>query len=166
MSWNTLADLTTGQIVTETHMDEIRENIEYLHSPNKDLVEHNEGSDYTTTSTSFVDVDATDLSQTLTTTGGNVLVLCQVVVLSGTAANTYFDVDIDGTRFGTANTLGLATWKVNDANDFGSITLAFIVDGLSAASHTFKLQWRVSAGTTTMYSTTANYPVIFHVIEL
>ena len=30
MTWNTLTNLTTGQLVTETHMDNIRENIEHL----------------------------------------------------------------------------------------------------------------------------------------
>jgi hypothetical protein len=30
MSWHTLTNLTQGQLVTETHMDNIRENIEYL----------------------------------------------------------------------------------------------------------------------------------------
>jgi hypothetical protein len=30
MTWNTLTNLSTGQVVTETHMDNIRENIEHL----------------------------------------------------------------------------------------------------------------------------------------
>lgn len=30
MTWNTLTNLTAGQLVTETHMDNIRENIEHL----------------------------------------------------------------------------------------------------------------------------------------
>ena len=30
MTWNTLTNLSQGQIVTETHMDNIRENIEHL----------------------------------------------------------------------------------------------------------------------------------------
>jgi hypothetical protein len=30
LTWNTLTNLTTGQLVTETHMDNIRENIEHL----------------------------------------------------------------------------------------------------------------------------------------
>lgn len=30
MTWNTLTNLSTGQVVTETHMDQIRENIEHL----------------------------------------------------------------------------------------------------------------------------------------
>jgi len=29
MTWNTLTNLTAGQLVTETHMDDIRENIEH-----------------------------------------------------------------------------------------------------------------------------------------
>jgi hypothetical protein len=30
MTWNTLTNLASGQLVTETHMDDIRENIEHL----------------------------------------------------------------------------------------------------------------------------------------
>jgi hypothetical protein len=30
MPWNSLTNLTTGQLVTETHLDQIRENIEHL----------------------------------------------------------------------------------------------------------------------------------------
>lgn len=163
--WTTMNNLTTGDLVTEADMDAIRSNIEYLHAANHDLVEHVEGTSYTTTSTTFVDVDAADLAQTLTTTGGNVLVLCTLVVSHPTAgARVEFDLEVDGARQG--QDFGLAYVYGSAITTQQPVALALVADGLSAAAHTFKLQWRVSGGTATLYSTSGTTPVVFHVIEL
>lgn len=106
----------------------------------------NEGSDYTTTSTSFVDVDATNLALTITTTGGDV-----EVHFDGNAYNAslteqiFFDVDVDGTREGLDDGF---IYIITNSGKQPSFTR--LITGLSAASHTFKLQWKTTASTATI----------------
>lgn len=163
-SWTTMNDLATGDLVTEADMDAIRGNIEYLLDPNKARVLRNNSGNYTTTSTAFVDVDATNLAVTLTTNGGPVL-----VIASGAARNTSssdatcFDAAVDGTRIGADFDQGLV--RVTGTN-YGSMAFAALVTGLSAGSHTFKLQWRVTAATGNLISESGKHPVQFSAIEL
>lgn len=118
---------------------------------------------YTTTSTTFVDVDNTNMSITLTTGARR----CMIVVSgSGYHSDTNhwaFDIDIDGSRQGQAFGLVFGG-DVTTQNQSRSFT--YITDVLSAASHTFKLQWRVDGGTATLYANTTNTPLIFSVVEL
>lgn len=138
-------DLTAGGSVTIT----------------QDNYTANEGTDYTTSSTSFVDVDAAGFSLSITTTGNPVLVgFTGVTFMGGSGQEMYFDVDIDsGTpMFGDD---GVA---MNESNRRHSTTFLKLVTGLSAATHTFDLQWKVSANTGTLYAGagTASYDLHPH----
>ena len=112
--------------------------------------ELNEGSDYTTGSTSFVDVDGTNLSLTITTSGGPVLVGWTMPLLTGTG-KVFFDVEIDSVREGGNDGIArhgnISTFAASQTSG-----IAYLVTGLSAASHTFKLQWKVSAGSATIFA--------------
>lgn len=107
----------------------------------------NEGANYSTSSTSFADIDSTDLSATVTTAGGNMDITFVGYIDSDTGgARTYFDLLVDGAR-----------WYGDDGGGVyvlldGPFCFRAFVTGLSAASHTFKMQWKVSAGTSTMYA--------------
>jgi hypothetical protein len=103
---------------------------------------------YTTTSTTFVDIDGTNTNFTITT--GAHRVMCGFV---GEVDNntldliTYLDVEVDGTRLGNAQGLtdiqeqhGSGQYLFN-----GSFTAISAV--LTAGSHTFKFRWRVNGGT-------------------
>jgi len=125
---------------------------------------HVEGSNYTTASTSFVDVDATDLSITITTGARRALIVANVVVSHSTSARVDLDVDLDGARLG--QTLGLASTRMTGTGILHSLAICHLTAVLSAASHTFKLQWKTDTGTATMYSTAAITPVHFAVTEL
>ena len=119
---------------------------------------------YTTTSTSFVDVDATNLSLTIRTRGGRVLIVVTGLFgQSGSGMNCYMDVAIDGAREG--GTIGLFSSSANSASVNPSASWSYITDALSAGIHTFKLQWAVSGGTGTLFAS-ATAPVVFSVIEL
>lgn len=165
MTWTAMTDLSAGDLVTEAHMDAIRGNIEYLLAPNHERQQRTGAGDYTTTSTTFVDIDATNLACTITTYGGPVL-----VVVTGSAyhsaANGYcnFDIDVDGNREGGV-VRGLHS--VQDTVGGALVPVAFphLVTGLSAGSHTFKLQWCTLAGTLTLLNT-ASYVAQISVIEL
>lgn len=116
-----------------------------------------EGSNYTTTSTSFVDVDATNLVFTLQTGGGDILVAC-VATLGGAGVIANFDLEVDGTRLGADAGIasrGLASGNVRPLVVMGLLT------GLAAGEHVIKLQWSSTfGGTVTMYAgPTTNYRV-------
>ncbi len=142
MAWSTMRDIDTGELVTEADMDAIRGNIEYLLDP--PVERHLAASTPGTTSTSWVDADATNLKATLTTSGGPVLVIVSgSTSQTGAASSNFFDVAVDGTRV-SGHTDGL-TQKYSTG--ICNMSFEVLVTGLAAGSHTFKLQWRVSGGT-------------------
>ena len=165
--WTLMNDLSTGDLVTEADMDALRGNLEYLLDPNQQRIRRDAG-DYTTTSTVFVDVDATNLTLTLETHGGPVLVfLTGRSSMSGVGSLTYFDVAVDGVRAGTpsAGDAGLTAFTSPATNAQHNVSFSFLVTGLAAGEHTFKLQWRVSSTTATLYAN-SNSPIHFTAIEL
>src|SRR5689334_15175635 len=99
-----------GELVLATDMNLIGNDLNWLKTPPTANYLVNQGSDYTTTSTSFVNVDGTNLSLTITTAGGNVLIGFSGVVSNTTVGTvTYLDVEIDGTRFaGDDGIVGIA----------------------------------------------------------
>lgn len=165
MPYTSMTNLAAGDLVTETHMDNIRTNIEYLLNPSVDVALRDNSADYTTTSTSFVDVDATNVKATITTYGGPVLVVVTCnVAHTAVAGVVRLDVDMDGTRLG--DTDGLLNFVgANGAGYFAPCTIAFIVETVTAGSHTFKLQWKTGGATASMASNNTQYAHI-GVIEL
>lgn len=165
--WSLMNDLTTGDLVTEADMDALRGNLEYLLDPNHQRIRR-DASDYVTTSTSFVDVDPTNLVITLETHGGPVLVsLSGVVTNGGSGAITYFDVAVDGTREGTPGATGTGLFAISSPTSgaYTSINAGHLVTGLAAGTHTFKFQWRVSGNTATLHAA-SDRPLHFSAIEL
>jgi len=139
---DTIASATWGNIV--------KANIEAIKAPPTDHYTVNEASDYTTTSASFTDIDATDLALTITTTGGDVMIGFHGGFDCSAGANVYVDVDLDGTRIGGDD--GIHAAAVNATDFYGRISFVWLVTSLSAGSHTFKLQWKTSAGTVKMFA--------------
>lgn len=137
------SDLITASIWNTDLVD----NITYLNARPNDLYTLNQVSDYTTTSTSFVDIDGTNLSLSIATNGGDV-----VVGFMGSAANAnsgagvYFNIDIDnGTAFAADD--GMFLFTAPGASFAVNVSFSVIITGLSAGVHTFDLQWKVSSGT-------------------
>jgi hypothetical protein len=123
----------------------IRDNLLALKAPPTSSYVLNQGADYTTTSTSFVDLDATNLALTITTTGGDVLIGFYGYVYNATGS-TFFDVLLDGVR--VAGDDGL----LRTSTAAFPFSCAYLKVSLAAGSHTFKLQWKVNTGTTTLYA--------------
>jgi hypothetical protein len=119
---------------------------------------------YTTTSTSFTDVDGTNLSLTITTGARRVLIGFSGGCSNSGADTLFFDVQVDGVRQG--GDFGL-TGENEGSNGYRNYSFTYLTDALSAGSHTFDLQWRNVNGTTsTMYgaASSATWPV-FWVVE-
>lgn len=123
--------------------------------------------DLTTSSTTFT--DATGLTTTITTGAHRCLVFFSANAQnSGTNLNTAVDLAIDGTRQG--QTYGLSI--VQNAGSGGSpnapIGFAYLTASLSAASHTFKIQFRTDGGVgaAKIFASTSVSPAILTVLEL
>lgn len=119
--------------------------------------------DVTTTSTSFADL--TGASITFTTGARRVLLTFTGSWYHSSTATMAIDFDIDGARASGAD-FGLAVWNVNHAGNAQPVTITYLTNVLSAASHTFKVQWKVSSGTGTMEAASASAAYSFAAVEL
>lgn len=96
----------------------------------------------TTTSASYGDI--TDMSVTMTTAGGDLLVIMTgtfTVAASSTAAG--FALSLDG-----AAEVAPALFQNDNAVTYSVVTLMHLFTGVSAASHTVKGRWYVNGGAT------------------
>ncbi len=128
----------SAEVLTSTLLNtHLRDNLNALKDPPSSKYTFNDSADWTTSSTSWSDIDATDLSLTITTYGGDV-----VVHFHGTMSNTtqgQLDITVDSVRhFGDDGILRVA--NANHQNP----SFTVLVEGLSAGSHTFRMQWKSS----------------------
>ena len=114
-----------------------------------------------TTSATFVDL--TGVTLTVTTGARRCLVLFNAVATLSTTGTMGFDINIDGSRVG--QTHGLTFTDLQAANSSAGINISYLTDVLTAASHTIKIQWKVSAPTGTVYAHTGSTPAILSVME-
>src|SRR5258708_27288320 len=103
MRWTAPPTFTPGQVVTATDLNTyLRDNPNYLYARPNSSIKRVNGSDYTTSSSTFVDIDGTNLSITLTLTGAAVLVCFTANIPSAFGGNGAFDVVVDGVRYANA----------------------------------------------------------------
>lgn len=149
--WTSPKTFSVGELVTASMLNQhLRDNLEFLKSPPTAAYILNESADYTTTSTSFVTVDNTKLALSITTAGGDVLIGFSGVVINSSPSSTFFDVEVDTVRTGGDD--GLVCVTSPSAASRMNATFFKLLQGLAAGSHTFKLQWRVVAGTSTLFA--------------
>lgn len=117
--------------------------------------------DLTTTSTSMV--DATSLTVTITTGARRCLVSFIGAAKVNATDTAIFDLAIDGTLIG--GTYG--TSLVQSVSGTTNVGFTYLTDALTAASHTFKIQWKSVGGQqATLYASTGVTPAILSVVEL
>lgn len=148
-TWATPRTWSTGELVTATLLNtHLRDQLTAIKTPASFRCIIDEASNYTTSSTSFTDIDATNLSATITTGGGAVMVFFMGTVVNSGASRIYFNIDVDGSPVAADDGLIFGTATAF----YGPFTLAYLVTGLSAGSHTFKMQWKAAANTNTLYA--------------
>ena len=124
-------------------------------------------ADKTTTSTTFVDVDAVNMAITLTTGARRCLVTVSAVGKTSNGNNPCLDIDIDGVRQGQTFGLVFADSEGGAVGENVNLSFSYVTNVLTAASHTFKLQYKIAAaGTLTLYASAAISPLIMSVVEL
>jgi hypothetical protein len=120
------------------------------------------GGNLTTSSLTFVDV--TGATITITTGANRVLLAFSGVVANGQTGNgQYFTFLVDGVDQGGSQ--GLIEIDCPGNGYSSPAVLTYLTDVLVAGPHTFKAQWRVSAGTSTLQAGATN-PVVFSAVEL
>jgi hypothetical protein len=127
----------------------IRDNQTALKDPPFDHYESDEVSNYSTASTTFVDVDATDFSLSITTTGGDIFVGFTGMLVGVTSNKVFFELELDGVAVGGDDGI---TGMQSASTIAMPINFGYWIIAPSAASHTVKLQWRVTGSTTTIYA--------------
>lgn len=102
-------------------------------------------ANYTTSSTTFADIDGTNLAFTFTTKARRVLIgMMGSVTVNNVAGEVSFDVTVDGVRQG--HDFGIVYMQMAVVGEYMNASFSYLTDLLSAGSHTFKLQWRVGNG--------------------
>lgn len=152
-AWTTPATWSTTQLVTASDLNEqIRDNLSALKAPPTDYHVLNEGADYTLNSAVFADVDGTNLSLTITTTGGDVFVGFHGNFSNdATTRNLYLDVTMDGVAVGGNDGIIAERVDVTAAPGAG-VSFTRLIPGVAAGTHTFNLTYKVSAGAVTLYA--------------
>ena len=148
-TWATPKTWNDGDPLTGTNMnDELRDELIAVKTPAHAYGKVDEASNYSINTTSWTDVDTTNLAMTVVTSGGviDVWFNANLYYVSGTGTTfAYLDIDVDGTRQGGDD--GLAHLEITSTLTAAAIHVRCYVSGLSAASHTFKLQWKRVTGT-------------------
>jgi len=148
MAWTAPTTRTTGTLITASIWNaDIVDNLDALKDPPTDHYELDEVSDYTTSSTSFTDVDATNLAMSVTTTGGDVIVEFHGTMMVNATYFFMLDIDVDGSREGGDD--GILSFE-NASGEVKPVSFSRLITGLAAGSHTFKLQWKVMNGAATV----------------
>lgn len=139
-------------------------------APERLVVNITGATNYTTASTTFVDIDSTNLTVTTATpTGGRrYLITLQARIAHSTAgATSAFDFTVDATRVVSASTSGsgVRLITINNANKSYEVSIAYVSASLAAGAHTIRPQWRTSGATLTAVCATDEL-LQFAVIEL
>lgn len=155
--WTTPRTWAVDELLTAAKMNvEVRDNLLALKVPPQAEIVRDNGTNYATTSTTWVSVDSTNLKLSLTTGGGDVEVLFQGVLKadSATSRHAWFDFRIDGAG-GYAVDQGYAggLLRVAVLTTIGmAVQMMARIAGLAAGAHTIEVIWRASAGTLTLHS--------------
>lgn len=123
--------------------------------------------DYSTTSTTFVDIDTTNLAITLTITANRWLRLVLQGVVRNNTANqlTAFDFTVGGTRQGqTSGIIMKDAGGGPEPEDW--FHCEWLYQETTGGSITFRPQWKVTGGTANLRATTAQTPLLFYVEEI
>ena len=110
-----------------------------------------EGSDYTTASATFVDIDATNLSLELTTVGGEIMIgFHGSWDTSNINSINNLDVVLDGVSVGGDD--GIIQMRQEVAGKAQAISFVRMICGVQAGTHKLTLQWLTGGGTLTLYA--------------
>lgn len=148
--WTTPKTWTSEPLTSSDLNAQLRDNLEYLHARPSDIEVLAGRGNYATTSATFVDVDATYFALSVTTTGGALLIGCNVLLrLASTAAGSRIvalNLLIDG-ALAAANDGITGIYTSGTQTLETPVSFTWLTPALSAGAHTIKLQWKLSSST-------------------
>ena len=154
MAYTTPKTWSNEPLVASDLNTHLRDNMEALKDPPSAQNIADEASQYTTTSASFVDIDATEgkFQHTIETNGGDVMIWAMLSLEHNQTSQIWFEVDVDGSPLGGDD--GIHTIACHTAGKRAGVwaTILVFATGLAAGEHTFKLQWKTNSGTVTLYA--------------
>lgn len=146
MAWTAPKTWAAGEALSVADFNtHIRDNLNALKTPPTDTLEDEQATDLTTVSTTFVDI--TNHSLTIVTTGGDILVGARLTLYANGGA-IRLNILLDGVAIYPTAADGIAYVLSTQVE---TVTLNELLTGVDAGSHTIKLQWRISAGTASLY---------------
>lgn len=142
-TWHTPRTWQIDQLVTEADLNsQLRDNLNFLKDPPTAFVSLDEASDYASRSGEFVDVDRDRLALSLTTAGGDLLVVFfGMVKNSDGRGGVALDVTLDGARIGKDDGLLVSNPELRN---WMPVSFSALVRDLAAGPHNLVLQWKRS----------------------
>lgn len=165
MSWVSDVSYIAQQTAPATVLNNLKSNLDYLHSPNYAEYQHpGTGGDYTVSGTTPQDIDSTNFNLSITTTGGLVMSLFHGVFsvssvgLGTVRANIVVADDVIAYR--GRNLFTHTSVEINQAT-FGCCWFQYFV--LPAGTHSFRAVWGASGVTGTLFVAARPFMGIYEV---
>lgn len=155
MAWTTPKTWTSEVLSSANLNTHLRDNLNYLFAPS--TADFTTTANYSTTSTTFVDVNSTDFSLTIAPAGTEVWIFFRGSINSNTGTNaSAMDLTKDGSSL-SSETSGVVQFTSTTAIQV--VSFVFRVTGLTpTTSYNFKLQWLTAANTLVLQgANTDNY---------
>lgn len=151
-AWTSPITWSSSLVTVAQFNEQIRDNLFALKTPPSDVNIVDATPDFTTASTTFVNVSNGTITYevTIDTAGGAVMIGFVGTFTIAASNDMHLNVRVDGTTDYTGDD-GLCQQRLtNGANT----TVSFVIrwEGLSAGSHTFTLRWKVDGSTATLYA--------------
>ena len=165
MAWTTPKTWTSEPLTSIDLNTFVRDNQNHL----KDRIDSSASRvvsgirNYSTTATEWVDVDALELSLTLQTHGGDVLVgFTGAVYHNANSKTTYFNVAVDeSNRFSDDGITQFSNANYQDVFRFKPLSFVVLIPGLASGSHVFKLRWKTRLDNTASMDIVATHPQLW-----
>ena len=140
-TWHVPLTWQVDQLVTEADLNsQLRDNLNFLKDPPTAFVSLDEEADYASNSNEFVDVDRERLALSLTTAGGDLLVVFFGMVKNSDARGAVaLDVALDGARVGGDDGL---IGSSPDSRNWTPVSFCALVRDVAAGAHNLYLQWK------------------------
>ena len=149
MAWTTPKSWTTEPLTSYDLNTHLRDNLIALKSPPTATVDLFDTVPRTTSSTTFTPIDATHLSHTLTTTGGDLLVGFSGLFYSATTSYINLDLELDSVLVSGDDGL-VAMDLVAAQYDVPTVSFTHLITNVAPGSHTLRMMWKTTTGTVSL----------------
>jgi hypothetical protein len=159
MAYTAISTFADSSVTAALLNASIRDNQLAIKDPPSGNHESNEASNYTMNTTTPTNIDTVDWTKTIVTTGGDVFLGLTANGVSAGSRGAIIEVYIDSATQTIISSIFNSTSKTVPH----PIPCVYLIQGLSAGSHTFTIRWYLSIGTSlnTIYAGagTASYDV-------